>query len=76
MNLEQIRDYTVSARSAYQIFLKLCHGNYFTWGASMCMVLETLHQWKLVNGELTSPVRKDPDAPMAEECEKEDTWNL
>jgi hypothetical protein len=76
MNLDQIRNYTVSAGSAYQIFPKLRRDNYFTWGASMRMVLETINQWKVVSGQLTSPTRKIADAPMAEELEKEDAWNL
>jgi hypothetical protein len=76
MNLDQIRDYTVSARSAYQIFPKLRRDNYFTWGASMRMVLETLNQWKVVTGELTGPVRKNPNVPMSDERDMEDAWNL
>jgi hypothetical protein len=76
MNTDQIQDYTVSAGSVYQIFLKLCHDNYFTWGASMGMVLETLNQWKVVTGELTSPVKKDPNAPTNDKHKMEDAWNL
>jgi hypothetical protein len=42
----------------------------------MHIALETLNQWKVVTGELTGPVRKDPNAPMNEECKMEDVWNL
>jgi hypothetical protein len=76
MNLDQIHDYTVSAGSAYQIFSKLRWDNYFTWQASMWMVLETINQWKVMSGQLAGPVRKSQDTPMKEELECEEAWSL
>jgi hypothetical protein len=56
MNMDQVKDYTVSTGSAYQIFPKLHRDNYFTWSASMYMVLKTLNQWKVVTGEIKVPI--------------------
>jgi cytochrome c len=76
MNLNQICDYTISPGSAYQIFPKLCQDNYFTWQASMRMVLETINQWRFMSRELTSPVRKSQDALTKEELKCEEVWGL
>jgi hypothetical protein len=40
------------------------------------MVLETTNQWKVVSGELTSPMRKGDNSPMQVELEAEVAWDL
>jgi hypothetical protein len=76
MNIDQINEYTISVVSVYQIFLKLCKDNYFTWGASMQMVLETTNQWKVMTGELTGLMRKDTDTPIQVKLEAKAAWDL
>jgi hypothetical protein len=76
MNIDQVHDYTVSSGSAYQIFPKLQQDNYFTWWASIQMVLETINQWRVVSGELTGLVRKAQDSLTKEELECEEAWSL
>ena len=61
--LDEIKDYQMRTGSAYQVFPKLCSDNYFSWSASMELVLHSLSQWEVVTGILVGPVCADPNAP-------------
>ena len=70
------KDYQTSSGSAYQVFPKLCSDNYFSWCASMELVLRFLNQWEVVIGTYISLVHVIEKSPTAEEIQLEKAWEL
>ena len=74
--IDDMKDYQTSSRSAYQVFPKLHSDNYFSWCASMELVLRSLNQWEVVMGTFISPVHVVEKSPMADELQLEKMWEL
>ena len=75
--INDMKDYQTSSGSAYQVFPKLCSDdNYFSWCASMELVLRSLNQWDVVTGTFISPVCVVEKSPMANELQLEKAWEL
>ena len=74
--INDMKDYQTSSRSAYLVFPKLCSHNYFSWCASMELVLRSLNQWEVVMGTLISPVCVVEKSPMTDELQLEKAWGL
>ena len=49
--LEEMKDYQMSSRSAYQVFSKLHSDNSLAWYASMELMLRSLNQWEVGTGQ-------------------------
>ena len=74
--MEDMKDYQTGSGSSYQVFPKLRSDNYFSWCASMELVLRSLNQWEVVMGTYTPPVHAVEKLPLAEELQLEKAWEL
>ena len=74
--INDMKDYQTSSGSAYQVFPKVRSDNYFSWCASMELVLRSLNEWEVVTGTFISPVCVVEKSPMADELQLEKVWEL
>ena len=74
--MDDMKDYQTSSGSAYQVFPKLCSDNYFSWCASMELVLRSLNQWEVVMGTYIPPVCVIEKSPTTEEIQLGKAWEL